>query len=274
MNNPRDYYVDEANHGSYQYISLKEIVNFFETEKLDDDSYIKNTKRTKIIRVAKDCIRDLNKNVLNQIKTFEITVPEELYIAMPHDYTSYSKIYTVKKNEKSNNYEKVPLTINENIHSSITYLQDHNHNILFDSEGQILIGDGYNVRNFHHKKNDYIPNDDIRKIAPHGEVIFDQKMGQIYFSSNLYDKPIVLEYYTDGLNYDTYKEDQIEIHKEMFEVIRNWIYFRLIEFKRFVPQSEKQRALNRFKTTRHEAKLIASKFNLDDIIRFIRTAKE
>lgn len=268
--NPRDYYLDEELHGSYQYVPLKKIIDDFVYETLDDDSILKHTKRVKIIKHAKEGILNLNKNTFREPRVFEITVPENLSIALPHDYIKFVGASIVKEDPVTKSYRLQPLNISDNLHSKIALLQDDNHELLFDHDGYILKADGYNHFNFPYKRYKFTCGGDPRKVSQHGEISINERDGKILFSSDLYDEPIVFQYITDGLGFDTYGEDKIKVHKMLIEVLKNWIYFSLIQYKRHVPENKIHRALMRFKTTRHEARLDRAKFNLIEIARAVR----
>ena len=66
-------------------------------------------------------------------------------------------------------------------------------------------------------------------------------------------------------------EDEITMHKYLRDTVENWIYYSCIERKRNVPANEKQRALLRYKTTLHQAKLALADFNLLQISRVLRS---
>ncbi|CAL2094773.1 hypothetical protein [Tenacibaculum sp. 190524A02b] len=269
---PEEYYNDEEQHGSYQYVTLKKIVDDFVYETLDDDSILKNTKRGKIIRAAKEAILDLNKNTFNEPRVVEITVPDELSLPLPHDFVSFLRLSVVVEDKLTNSYRLHTLDKNNKIHTSISYLQDENFELLFDHDGYVLTANAYNSQNTPYKRYKFVCGGDNKQISRNGEFTIDEQQGKILFSSDLYDKPIVLEYLTDGLGFDTYGEEEIKVHKDSLEVLKNYIYYLLIKFKRHVSQSEKQSALKRFKTTRHETRLKRAKFNLIEISRVARNA--
>lgn len=280
---PFDYHDNEANHGSYQYLLLKDIINeFMATNTLDDDAVLKNTKRSQILLHAKSGIRTLNRQVFNDIKTMEITVPEQLYFALPHDYVDYIRVSRVVEDTATNSYRLQPLDVNSNINIANGYLQNHLAEILFDSEGYILLADAYNHYNLPYKKyqftDDYCdsgqPNLDTSKLSKFGEFRIDEQNGKIVFSSDLADKEIVMEYTSDGLSPDCYNEGEIRVHKQAVQTLNDWIYYKCIERKNSVSQSEKERALRRFKTTRHEAKLERANFDLLQVSRMMRLSTQ
>jgi hypothetical protein len=66
---PRD-----ANWGSYQYVSLQDIVNNFMLMYAGNHSLINNEERYKILFHAKRAIQELNYDAFKQIKVLELTV--------------------------------------------------------------------------------------------------------------------------------------------------------------------------------------------------------
>jgi hypothetical protein len=287
---PFDYHVDEANHGDYQYTSLKEIVDGFELQSQDDDSILKNTKRYLILKYAKDAIKKLNKQVFKDILAMEITVPDDLTFALPHDFVDYVRVSVVVTDESTNSFRLQPLDINNRINTADGYLQDNDAAILFDQAGYILKADSSNAYNFPYKTyefNTYSCNGynylggrsnspvlDTTKLSRWGEFKIDERRGKIVFSSDLADKEIVMEYVSDGVSFDTYAEFDISVHKDAVEAVTDWMYYLCIRYKKTVARADKNAALQRFKTTRHEAKLDRSGFDLLDVERKLRLSSK
>src|SRR5690554_4721630 len=142
---PNQYYSDEDNFGQYQYVSIKEIVNAMMLETQDDDSYLKNTKRSKILFHAKQGIRELNRSVANDVRAYEITVPDSLVFPLPQDYVNYVRISVIIFDNVTGSLRLQPLDVNYTINTAIGYLQDHNADILFDDQGGILMSESSNA---------------------------------------------------------------------------------------------------------------------------------
>jgi hypothetical protein len=88
------YYSNEDLYGSYQYVSLKDIIDGMLFEfKNDSDHYLKDTDRVALLRYAKNAIREINAVAANDIMRFEITVPTTLQWPLPQDYVDYCAIY-------------------------------------------------------------------------------------------------------------------------------------------------------------------------------------
>ncbi len=257
---PYDYH--SGLQGSYQYLTLKEVVTQLQFAYSDDDHYLKHTRRSRIVTAIKDVIREVSKKTFTDLKVIEMTVPETLYIDMPHNFVNYKGLHLVLWDEGTSSYRLKPIDINQNINISDEYLQDNDGAILFDNEGRVLTGDVLNAYGTPYKKYYFDTYSDggnqeldTSKLSKYGECAIDRKNGRIAFSSDLSDKNVVLMYTSDGLEFDTYGEEEIKVHKDSFQLIKDRVYFNLIEGKRNVPANEKQRAKLQFKTSAHQAAL-------------------
>jgi hypothetical protein len=126
-NNPTD-----ANWGSYQYVSLQDIVNNFLLMYNGNHSLVNNQERYKILFHAKRAIQELNYDAFKEIKVLELSVCDQLRYVLPSDFVNWVRISHYKDGWL------MPLTENIQTLSAKAYLQDHNCNILFDQNGNIL----------------------------------------------------------------------------------------------------------------------------------------
>lgn len=274
---PFAYHDNEENHGSYQYVTLKTIVDAFILRMQDDDHILKNKRRYLIVEYAKEAISNLCKELKADVRTMEITVPNTLYFPLPHDYVDYARVSVVVTDTTTNSLRLRPLELNANINIADGYLQDNNAEILFDEDGYILLADSNNAYAKPFKKYEFsscgtTSNTDTTEFSKYGDFKIDKRPGhgKILFSSDLVDKEIVMEYISDGLSSDTYAEGEIQIHKYLQQAVKDWMFFAGIEHNKNVSQSEKHRALQRYKTTRHKAKLDLSDNNLSSISKAMR----
>lgn len=123
---------DDANWGSYQYVSLQDIVTNFLLMYSGNHSLVNNEERYKILFHAKRAIQELNYDAFKEIKVLELTVAENLKFVLPSDYVNWVRISLYK-----NGYLR-PLSENIQALSSDAYLQDNQGKILFDINGNIL----------------------------------------------------------------------------------------------------------------------------------------
>jgi hypothetical protein len=126
-NNPED-----ANWGSYQYVSLKDVVNNFMLMHVGNHSLINNEERYKVLFHAKRAIQELNYDAFKEIKVLELSVADSLRYVLPSDYVNWVRISLYKDGWIR------PLTENIQVMSSNAYLQDNDGRILFDINGNIL----------------------------------------------------------------------------------------------------------------------------------------
>ena len=73
------------NWGSYQYVSLYDIVNNFLLMYSGNHSLVNNEERFKILFHAKRAIQELNYDAFRQIKILELSVDDTLRYILPSD---------------------------------------------------------------------------------------------------------------------------------------------------------------------------------------------
>ena len=123
---------EDANWGSYQYISLQDIVNNFLLMYSGNHSLVNNEERFKVLFHAKRAIQELNYDAFKEIKVLELTVPDMLRYILPSDYVNWVRVSLYKDGWLR------PLTENIQTLSSKAYLQDNTGRILFDQYGNAL----------------------------------------------------------------------------------------------------------------------------------------
>lgn len=126
-NQPQD-----ANWGSYQYVSLEDIVNNYMLMYYGNHSLVNNEEKYKVLFHAKRAIQELNYDAFKEIKVLELTVTDSLRFILPSDFVNWVRISLYKDGWLR------PLTENIQTLSSKAYLQDNQGNILFDQNGNIL----------------------------------------------------------------------------------------------------------------------------------------
>lgn len=278
METAAEYYGNESSHGSYQFVPLKEVIDGLLTEaKLDPDNYLKNTNRGLILYHAKMGIKELTKSTAKATLKAEITVGDNACIVMPQDYIDYVRISVVVIDSHSGARRLEVLDVNKNINTAPGYLQDNDYQIIFDNDGNIITADASNAYNIPYQKYDFISStkgnslQDTSKYCAYGEFTVDENNGKIAFSSNLINKDIVVEYESDGLQWESFGEGDIKVHKYIEQALKDWTYYGCIEKRITVPANEKHRALNRYKTTRHTARKNMAGLDLNEISRRMRT---
>jgi hypothetical protein len=214
---------ENANWGSYQYVSLADIVNNFLLMYQGNHEIINNVNRYKILFHAKRAIQELNYDAFKEIKALELNVCDNLRFVLPPDYVNWVRISVYK------NGVLFPLSENIQINGASAYLQDNDCRILFDADGNILKPDSSTIdmqRITGAKKSIYLNSNSIYNGSEgyndNGTWYFDfqigarfglntetananptfridKKGGVINFSSGVAGELVILEYVSDGM---------------------------------------------------------------------------
>lgn len=275
---PQEYHEDEASHGNYQYTPLSEVIDGLLMDRLEVDSYIKNTNRNILIYHAKMGLKELIRKVSTETLAIEMTIGNDACIVLPQDYVSSASVSVVVVDSVTGARKLFPLDRNNNIITAVGILQDDQAKIIFDDDGNIVTADASNVYNMPHTSYEYVRNCndtnafiDGSVFSANGEYKVDTINGKIVFDSRLIDQEIVLKYKSDGLQWEYLQETEIRVPKYLEQVLKDWTYYATIEKRQNVPNNEKRRALDRYKTTRFEAKKSASNINMKRIAREMRS---
>lgn len=271
---PFQYYNDTANWGEYQFVPLREIINFMELEAQDDDSLLKNTKRSKFLAHAKQGIRLLSRSVANKVLSFQIQVPSTLYWALPQDYVGYVRVSRFVPDTETGSVRLQPLDINNDIPTAVDYLQDHRFELLFDDLGNILQSEGMNAINKPYVKVKFTEQGgqslrDTSNWSKYGEVKFDEERGIIVFSSDLSEQFVLIEYVSDGLENELKGED-VKVHKDIVDALQDYIFWKCIARRKSPNGNEKMIAERTWLASRHKAVLNRANIDLQSIMKLSR----
>jgi hypothetical protein len=125
-------HTEQENWGSYQYVTLENIVNNFMLMYVGNDKLINNAERYNVLFHAKRAIQELNYDAVKEIKILELEVCDILRFVLPPDYVNWVRVSLYKDGVLR------PLTENIQTNWSDAYLQDNTCRILFDHDGNIL----------------------------------------------------------------------------------------------------------------------------------------
>ena len=92
LDNTHQQYYQSNNHGDYQFISLRDIINQFMIVYVGEDKIIPNARRLDVAFHAQRALAELSFDTLKSFKAQEIVVPATLQMILPHDYVNYTKI--------------------------------------------------------------------------------------------------------------------------------------------------------------------------------------
>jgi hypothetical protein len=248
-----EYYTDPANHGSYQYVSLFDIVNNYMLMYSGNHSLVNNEERYKVIFHAKRAIQELNYDAFKEIKVLELFVCDDLRYILPPNYVNWVRISLYKDGVLR------PLTENIQALSSNSYLQDNNCNVLFDQNGNVLSPQFSNLdidRIKGTKKSIYLNsnsqfnnnngycvdgnwyfdysvgarfglNTETANFNPTFRI--DNKSGVINFDSQMANQTCVLEYISDGM--EGGDDSLISVNKLFENFVYAYIQYQILGSK-------------------------------------------
>lgn len=249
-NNSGNVPTDE-NWGSYQYVSLNDVVNNFMLMYVGNDKLINNVEKYNVLFHAKRGIQEINYDALKEIKVLEISVCDDLKFILPPDYVNYARISLFK--------DGVLRPLSENIQalSSNSYLQDNDCNVLFDQDGNVLEGmslldydrifkqgtsiylgsglyagrEGWNIDNIWYFQypigKRYGLNTETANVNPTYRI--DKANGVINFSSTMAGELCILEYISDGM--EGGDDSEVKINKLAEEFLYAYIKWAILNNK-------------------------------------------
>ena len=278
---------EDTNWGSYQYVTLSDIVNNFILMYVGNDKLVNNVDRYTIIFHAKRAIQELNYDALRNIKILELQLGTDLKMIMPPDYVNYVRMSIL------NNGVLIPLVENRYSMSATAYLQDNNLDILFDINGEVLIGTSmidrlrwsnmlytgpgiYNGQMGYYYDGEWYFNYSIgsrfglntedANVNPKFSI--DKAAGVINFSSGVENAYIVLEYISDGMeNGDATK---ISINKLAEEYVYSYLKWAVLNNKYGVQEYIVARAKKEKTATLRNTKIRLSNIHPSRILMSLR----
>ena len=278
---------EDQNWGSYQYVTLSDLVNNFMLMYVGNDKLVNNVDRYTILFHAKRSIQELNYDALRNIKVLELQLGTDLKMIMPPDYVSYVRMSML------NNGVLVPLVENRTVMSATAYLQDNNLDIVFDSNGEVVTGTSkldilrgenmlytggglYNNQMGYCCDGQWYFNYSIgsrygmnpEDANQNPKFTINKESGVIDFSSGVEDAFIVLEYISDGMeNGDSTK---ISINKLAEEYVYNYLKWAVLNNKYGVQEYVVARAKKEKTATLRNTKIRLSNMHPSRILMSLR----
>lgn len=287
-----DYYTNDSNHGSYQYVSLADIVNNFMLMYSGNHSLVNNEERYRILFHAKRGIQELNYDAFKEIKVLQLDVSDLLRFVLPSDFVNWVRISLYEDGVL------FPMTENIQALSSDAYLQDNDANILFDQDGNILKPE-FSELDFDRikgtKKSIYL-NQNSQFNGQYGYMYdgywyfdyavgarfglntetanqnptfrIDKKAGVINFSSSMAGKSCVIEYVSDGM--ENGSEADISVNKLFEDYIYAYIEYAILNSKLGVQEYIINRARKRKTALLRNAKIRISNIHPGRLLMSLR----
>jgi len=242
---------EDENWGSYQYVSLKDLVNNFMLMYVGNHKLINNVDKYEVLFHAKRGIQEVNYDALKEIKIVELSICDDLKLVLPPDYVNYVRISLYKDGVLR------PLSENIQTNYSNSYLQDNSCRILFDQDGNVL--EGTSIFDYDRitkqKKSIYLGDGKFNGLNGYninGEWMFDytvgarfglntetannnptytinKKGGVINFASGMAGELCILEYITDGM--ENGDDSEVSINKMVEEFLYAYIKYSILANK-------------------------------------------
>ena len=102
--NQEKYYTNNGvtptneNWGSYQYVSLQDIITNFMLMYSGNHALVNNMSRFKVLFHAKRGIQELNYDAFKEIKSLQLTVYSDLRFVLPSDFVNWVRVSMFKDN--------------------------------------------------------------------------------------------------------------------------------------------------------------------------------
>lgn len=284
---PRD-----ANWGSYQYVSLRDIVTNYELIYVGNNELVNNISRYQILFHAKRAIQELNYDAFKEVKALELNIDDQLRFVLPHDYVNWVRVSLFKDGVL------LPMHENVQINSAKAYLQDNDARIIIDEAGNIVEPefseldkkrfssellslylnegspyDGYEGYNIDGRWYFEIPvgaryglNTETANANPTFRI--DNKAGVINFSSGIEGQLCILEYVSDGM--EGGDDTLIAVNKLFEEYIYAEITFNLLNNKLGVQEYIVERARRNRRALLRNAKIRMSNIHPGRLLMSLR----
>jgi len=241
----------DANWGSYQYVSLEDIVNNFQLMYTGNHSLVNNEERYKILFHAKRAIQELNYDAFKEIKALELTVYDNLTFVLPSDYVNWVRLSLYKDGWLR------PLNENIQVNSAVSYLQSNTGTLSFNVDGTVVTdastldterksGQQNSIYlNQNNAQDDASENSEANWYSDYSigaryglntetananpTYRIDKKAGVINFDSTMLNENCVLEYISDGM--EGGNDSLVTVNKLFEEYIYAAIKYEILNSK-------------------------------------------
>jgi len=287
----KGYYDDSANYGSYQFITLSDIVNNFMIAYVGENKIISKIKKTDVLFHTKRGIQELSFDTLPSTKAIEATLGAALSFTLPQDYVNYVNISFVDDNGVKRIIYPTRATGNAiSLKGTADDPTDANSDTagtdvgVFDpndlnAEAAILSRFKAAPTSNDNESTDLTDADlfDLFRYGnrygstpehtqANGVFYIDEITGVIRFSSDLSGKLILLEYISDGLATDS----QMKVHKFAEEAIYKYVAHAILNTRSNVPEYQIARFKKELKAAKHNAKIRLSNLKIQELAQVLR----
>ena len=286
-------YYTGTDFGTYQFVSLDNIINAFMFTYVGEDKIIPKVNRTDVQFHAMRAMQELSYDIFRSIKSQEIEVPNTLKMILPQDYVNYVKLVRVD----SNGIERVlyptgktsnPFAITQEADGTyeFDYISGKDKNTGEDiwavSDDLIEQTPSDTLSNYQDQTESDAYSDDSTDIEidnrgrrygldpqhaqSNGTFYIDYQRGYIHFGSSLSGATIILKYISDGLGTDA----EMVVHKFCEEAVYKHVAYAILSTRSNMPEFIVQRyRKERFATTR-KAKIRLSNIKIEEFTQVLK----
>ena len=291
---PEEYYLgpdgdwnsNDEDYGGYQFVSIGDIINNFIVAYVGQDKLITKVKRTDVAYWAQRAIQEFSFDTLPQTKSIEIEVPPGLYMVLPQDYVSYTKLSWSDQNGIERIIYRTDLTSNPK-----AIIQDSAYEYTFDEDGGIPLAQQSDTLINWNKRSqfplqgandswDLQNNPDLlalyayggryglqpEQAQANGTFYIDSNKGVIRLSSDLRGRTISLKYISDGLG----TAEDMTVHKFAMDAIEKYIAYSILSTRSNIQEYLVARFKKDAASARRNAKIRLSELKSDLIVQVMR----
>ena len=283
----------DNNYGSYEYISINDVVNNYLVAYVGEGKLVPNVKRTDVIFHAKRGLQEFSYDTLKSIKSQELQVPVNLSLVIPQDYVNIVRLSFIDElgvkriiypannlttapyaaltqdsvgmpiqDANSNNVEVPPTTIERwNQADTRKITGNYSWNAAYNTDAWLQ---GYPMLWQQAVGERYGLNPSTTQV--NGWYLIDERQGTFNFSSNLVGKLIVLEYISDGLATDLETKVPKLAEDAMYAHLNHSILASKINQPEYIVQRFKRERSAKLRN----AKIRLSNIKLDQIVQVMR----
>lgn len=282
----QQYYQNSANWGSYQYVTLDELVNNYMLINVGDDQLISNIRRYKVLFYAKEAVKEMNFDASREAKSIEYIVGSDLNMILPHDYVNCVRL--------SLEIDGVLLPMSEDLSqiSSPAYVQDANNDLTFDIDGNVITGESEldirrldqslysgpgvynNCMGWCFGGNWYFDGQaggrfglETDRANVNGTFRINKRSGVINFANNITGQRVVLEYISDGLEDG---DTAVRIHKMAAKYVNAYITWCILDSKVNIQEYIVRRARDKKSSLLRNLKIRLSNIKAGNLLMIMR----
>mgnify|MGYP003631290865 FL=1 len=267
-------YYEGSDQGSYQFVSLNDIITNFVIIYVGEDKAISKAKRLDVAFHAQRALQELSYDTLRSEKSQEVEVGPALTVPIPHDFVNYVKLTWMDNAGIERIIHPARKTSNPK-----ALLQDSAFDYTFDGSGNLLAAadsetwgkyKASTASDSTEEKDSYPEEDqsygrrfgiDPQFAHNNGSFFIDPIKSKFYFSSDLTNAVVTIKYISDSLATDA----EMQVHKFAEEAMYKSIAYGILSTRANVPEY----IIGRFKRERsaaiRQAKLRLSNLKLEEM---------